>query len=55
MVVYEIEDSNGNTICSFRVLKGKVVLTDCCEVADIEKDYINNTKDRLVRIQLEEE
>jgi hypothetical protein len=55
MVVYEIEDSEGNTICSFRVVKDRIVKTKNCEVADEDKDYLFITRDKLVRLQLEEE
>ena len=55
MVVYEIEDYTGNTIVAFRVKNGKVVSMLNCDVADIDRDYIFNTKDNLVRLQKMEE
>lgn len=50
----EIEDYNGNTIGSFRIKN--VEIKDVKEIegfsiADIDKDYIGNTKDELIRLQ----
>lgn len=52
MVVYEIEDYNGNTILAFRVKKDKILSMLNCDIADEDKDYLFNSKDNLVRIQM---
>ena len=52
MVVYEIEDYKGNTILAFRVKKGKITELLNCDIADNDKDYFFNSKDKLIRIQL---
>ena len=54
----EIEDYNGNTIGSIRI--NKIDIKDIKEiegfsVADIDRDYIGNTNDSLVRLQAEKE
>jgi hypothetical protein len=53
MVVYEIEDTNGNILLAFRVDKGQIQSLLNCVYADEDNDYIFNTDDVLVRIQLE--
>lgn len=55
MVVYEIEDYKGNTIMAFRVIEGKVVDLDGCDVADEDADDVFNTRDKKVRIQSTDE
>lgn len=55
MTMIEIEDTNGNTLMSFRIKNTKKedivdMMTDC-NLADVESDYINNTNEPLLRIQ----
>jgi hypothetical protein len=59
MTIIEIEDYYGNTLMSFRV-KGNIKvdgidLFNDCEIADTDGDYINNTKELLIRIQSTQE
>ena len=59
MTVLEIEDYNGNTIGAIRMQpncleKGGILICDLenLEIADEDGDYIFDTKDRLIRLQL---
>ena len=61
MTVLEIEDDNGNTIGAIRVQincfeKGGILICGLknLEIADEDGDYIFDTKDRLIRLQLNE-
>jgi hypothetical protein len=55
-MIVEIEDNNGNTLCAFEVKNNKINIGKSigCDIADYDEDYIFNTKQQLVRIQLEE-
>lgn len=56
MTIIEIEDTDGNTLCHFRVkgTKKEDIVTDLnkCSLADVESDYLTNTNEPLLRIQL---
>jgi hypothetical protein len=64
-MIFEIEDYNGNTLCAFMIpdeLFNKQAVekpenmfsrTTECSIADINYDYIFDTEQKLVRIQLE--
>ena len=55
-MIIEIEDKKGNTICGFKLSVKKAVIKKFlnCEIADIDKDYLFNTKDNLIRLQVTE-
>lgn len=59
MTVIEIEDYNGNTLCYFRIkgTKKEDIITNLndCELADTDSDYLLNTDEPLLRIQLQNE
>jgi len=59
MTIIEIEDYNGNTLCYFRIkgTKKEDIVTDLnqCDVADCESDYLLNTDEPLLRIQVSDE
>lgn len=50
--VIEIEDYNGNTIMAISIDKnGNISELQNCSVADLDYDYLFNTKKELIRIQ----
>ena len=55
MTVFEIETEKG-TVCYFKVkadIKANdITITEACDVADEEDDYLFETKDNLIRIQV---
>lgn len=52
--VIEIEDYNGNTIMAFNIDKnGNIRNFYNCNVADVDNDFIFNTKKNSIRIQQE--
>lgn len=52
--VIEIEDYNGNTIMAFNIDKnGNIRDFYNCNVADVDNDFIFNTKKNSIRIQQE--
>lgn len=56
MTIIEIEDCKGNTLGSFRVKETKkediVDMLDGFSLADVESDYLKNTDEPLLRLQL---
>jgi len=57
MTIIEIEDTNGNTLCHFKI-KGTreediVENLNKCSLADVEGDYLTNTDEPLLRIQVD--
>ena len=57
MTIIEVEDTKGNTLCYFRVkdTKEEDIIEDLhnCNLADVESDYLMNTDEPLLRIQVE--
>lgn len=52
--VIEIEDYNGNTIMAFNIDEnGNIRDFYNCNVADVDNDFIFNTKKNSIRIQQE--
>ena len=56
MTIIEIEDNEGNTLGSFRVKTTKeediIDMLEGFELADVESDYLKNTDEPLLRLQL---
>lgn len=54
-ITIEFENGNGDTLCAIQIDKNlKVVEFQDCSLADICGDYIFNTDNQLVRIQLDD-
>jgi hypothetical protein len=57
MTIIEIEDYDGNTLCYFKIKGTKkediVANLHDCSLADVESDYLMNTDEPLLRIQLD--
>ena len=54
MVVIDIEDYWGNTLCALRVEKGKITKTHECNLVDIDEDIWFDTDDERIRIRIED-
>ena len=57
MTIIEIEDPKGNTLCFFRIKNTteEDIVSDLkhCTLADVESDYLTDTTEPLLRIQVD--
>jgi len=58
MTVFEIENGNGETLIAFQIKINEkkeieIIKLQDCSYADRDNDYIFNSKDELIRIQMD--